>query len=105
MRDSARAVIIRDRKVLTMFRRKIKDGAVNEYYVIPGGGIEEGETEEETVVRELQEEMSVEVEIVDFLGKEETKNGNAYYYLCKIKDDAEPRLGGEELERMTEDNF
>ena len=44
-RVSSRAIIIDDNKLLTMFRRKIKsDGTVKEYYVIPGGGLEEGET-------------------------------------------------------------
>jgi len=44
MRASSRAVVIEDGKLLTMFRRKIKDNNVKEYYVIPGGGIDEGET-------------------------------------------------------------
>ena len=34
MRISSRAVIIEDGKVLTMFRRKIKEGKTKEYYVI-----------------------------------------------------------------------
>ena len=44
-RISSRAIIIEDGKLLTMFRRKTKkDGSVKEYYVIPGGGLEENET-------------------------------------------------------------
>ena len=39
-RESSRAVIIDNNKVLTMFRRKIDEvGNKNEYYAIPGGGI------------------------------------------------------------------
>ena len=57
-RRSSRAVIIEDNKLLYIFRRKIDDlGNISEYYVIPGGGIEDNETKEETVVRELKEEL------------------------------------------------
>ena len=44
-RESARAIIVEGEKLLTIFRRKIdEEGNLKEYYVIPGGGIEEGET-------------------------------------------------------------
>lgn len=44
-RVSSRGIIIEDNYVYVMFRRKINDdGTIKEYYVIPGGGIEEGET-------------------------------------------------------------
>lgn len=42
MRTSARAVIVENGKLLTMFRHKEKEGKVKEYYVIPGGGRDEG---------------------------------------------------------------
>ncbi len=105
MRKSARAVIIQGEKVLTMFRRKVIDGKTIEYYVIPGGGIEENEESQETVKRELKEEMNIDIEVLSFLGKIANKDGEAFYYHCKMKDDQVPVLGGEELERMTEENF
>lgn len=40
-----------------MFRKKLITKTKKiEYYVISGGGIENGETKEETVIRELNEE-------------------------------------------------
>ena len=69
MRIGARAVIIENGKVLTMFRRRIKNGEVREYYVIPGGGQDAGETLEDTVKRELQEEMNVNIEVLTYLGQ------------------------------------
>lgn len=104
-RVSSRAIIIEDNKLLTMFRRKIKnDGSVKEYYVIPGGGLEEGETLEENVIRELKEEFNVDIEIIKFLGTEEYDDTIANYFLCKIVNGT-PKLGGEELERMTSQNY
>lgn len=104
-RVSSRAIIIEDGKLLTMFRRRIKkDGSVKEYYVIPGGGLEEGETLEENVIRELKEEFNVDIEIVKFLSTEEYDDTIANYFLCKIVNGT-PKLGGEELERMTPENY
>lgn len=104
-RVSSRAIIIEDGKLLTMFRRKIKkDGSVKEYYVIPGGGLEEGETLEENVIRELKEEFNVDIEIVKFLSTEEYDDTIANYFLCKIVNGT-PKLGGEELDRITPENY
>ena len=104
MRISARAVIIQEGKVLTMFRRKVKDGVANEYYVIPGGGQDEGETLEETVVRELKEEMNVDIKILGYLGKEVWNESTSNYFHCEIVNGT-PHLGGEELDRMSQDNY
>ena len=104
-RVSSRAIIIEDNKLLTMFRRKVKkDGSVKEYYVIPGGGLEENETLEENVIRELKEEFNVDIEVVKFLGTEEYDETIANYFLCKIVSGT-PKLSGEELERMTHENY
>lgn len=104
-RVSSRAIIIEDGKLLAMFRRKIKkDGSVKEYYVIPGGGLEESETLEENVIRELKEEFNVDIEIVKFLSTEEYDDTIANYFLCKIVNGT-PKLGGEELDRITPENY
>ena len=50
-RTACRAVMIRDGKILVTYETK-NDGQ----YMIPGGGIEECETEQECVVREVIEE-------------------------------------------------
>lgn len=47
------AVIIKNRKLLLLHRRK--DGEV--YYVLPRGGIEKNKSSEETVIREIKEEL------------------------------------------------
>lgn len=104
MRTSARAIIIQNGELLTMFRHREKDGKVKEYYVIPGGGREEGEKLEDTVKRELQEEMNVEIKVLGYLGKREDDETCAHYFHCQIINGT-PILGGEELDRMNKANF
>jgi len=74
-------VIIKDNKVLLMYRvNKNK-----KYYCFPGGQPEEGETPEQTAVREVKEETTLDVTLGKLLCKiEETdsKGGTGYYYLC-----------------------
>lgn len=104
-RVSSRGIIIEDGSVYAMFRRRIKDdGTVKEYYVIPGGGIEENETLEENVIREMKEEFSVDVKIDGYLGKDEGEDSIAHFFACSIVNGI-PCLGGEELERCTESNY
>jgi len=104
MRVSSRAIIIRDGKLLTMFRHKEKNNMIHEYYVIPGGGLEYGETLEENVVRELNEEMGVDIKILGYLGCSIDENNEQHYFHCEIVN-GEPKLGGEELDRMSNENY
>ena len=105
-RVSSRAVIIENNKVLTLFRRKISDGKTKEYYVIPGGGVEAGESLEETVKRELFEELSLNVEVKKFLGKKlsEDKSSESNYFECKIISGS-PKLSGPELLKNCKENY
>ena len=103
-RISSRGIIIQDDKLITIFRRKVKDNTVKEYYVIPGGGLEEGETLEDNLKRELKEELCIDIEINGFVGKRETDTTIEYYFDCKIINGV-PTLGGEEKERMNQNNY
>ena len=103
MRIRSSAIIIEDNYIYLFFRRKIlEDNSIKEYYAIPGGGIELGETKEEAVIRELKEEFTVDIEIINYLGC--NKDGNEHFFHCKIINGT-PKLGGEELERMNEKNY
>lgn len=57
----AAAVIIHNNKLLT-HKSTLKD-----HYCLPGGRVEIGEKSEETVKRELQEELGKKVEVLDYL--------------------------------------
>lgn len=106
MNERAGAVIVKDNHIL-LFRR-VKEGW-GEYWVFPGGGVEEGETPEQAIVREAQEELSLHVteykllfEIFnDFTMNEKYPPRQEYYYLV-TGFTGEVKLGGEEAERMSE---
>ena len=94
-RVSSRGIIIEDDNVYAMFRRRIKDdGIIKEYYVIPGGGINENETLEENVIREMKEDFSVDVKIKGYLGKDESDETIAHFFSCSIINGT-PKLGWE----------
>ena len=59
----AGAIIVHDNKLLTH-----KDTRKNNHYCIPGGRIELGENSEETIKREIREEMQKEIEIKKYSG-------------------------------------
>ncbi len=56
MKPRACALILNECQKILLIHR-IKDG--REYWVFPGGGIESGETAEQAVVREVEEETSL----------------------------------------------
>ena len=103
-RISGRAIIIDKDEVILIYRRKLKDGVLKEYYAVPGGGQEENETIEECVVREIKEELSLDVEIIKYLDKVEDEKNIGYVYQVKIIG-GELKLGGEELEQNNPNNY
>ncbi len=56
-RKSARAIVIQDDKLLVMFRNKFG----NKYVTLIGGKVDIGESPDQTVLREVKEEASIEV--------------------------------------------
>lgn len=70
-----------------MHRKNVKNKPMSEYYVFPGGGLEEGETLEEGTVREIKEEFGIDVEVLQKLYEEESLEfaQKSYYFLCKYK--------------------
>ncbi len=64
IRNGARAVIVRDAKILLL--RKVSP-VYGERYVLPGGSQEEGETLEQALRRECEEEIGASIGIVDLM--------------------------------------
>lgn len=63
------------------------------FWTLPGGGLEAGETFEEAVVREVKEEVNLNVAVVDFLFSGHYSGGEERCYLVRILDDLLPKLG------------
>lgn len=65
----AQAVIIRQGRILMARHFDVYIG--EEYWCLPGGGIEAGETGEQAVIRELKEETGYDIRVVADLGGEQ----------------------------------
>ena len=66
IRKAVRCYLIKDEKVVvTKYKEKNKKFG---YYDIPGGKIEEGETSEQTAIREMKEETGLKVEKLKYKG-------------------------------------
>jgi ADP-ribose pyrophosphatase YjhB (NUDIX family) len=104
MEKTSRVVIIDDGKLIAFFRRKIKDGKEITYYAIPGGHVEGNESSEETAIREIKEELNLDIEILGYLGKLVVGNKQDDYYHAKIVG-GKLQFGGEELDRNSEENY
>ena len=79
-RISCRAIIIENDTMVSMYR-ELKDRI---FYTFPGGGLEENETEEECVKREVLEEFGLNVEPVKKVYTYESERSIEHFYLCNV---------------------
>ena len=85
-RTRVAGIIFIDGKIALMHRKDVlKRPEMPEYYTLPGGGLEEGETLEEGTKREIKEEFGIDVELVKKLYEitSEKFNQKEIFYLCK----------------------
>lgn len=63
----------------------IKRKDIQDYYTFPGGGLEDNETLEEGVIREIKEEFGITVRVIKKLYemKSEKFNQKEYFFLCE----------------------
>jgi 8-oxo-dGTP diphosphatase len=98
-RKRAAAVIIRDGLLLMVRERGTgpagrHDG--QEYWTLPGGGIQPGETPERAVMREVAEETGLQPLTADFLYEVPHPAGWTACYRVRVAA-GEPRLGSDDL--------
>ena len=89
MHTSVRGIVNYNDKIVLIHRIKTKDdGTVRDYYVTPGGKIEEDESHEEALRREIKEELGIEIEIKDLCLELDDRDYNdsfQYFYNCNYK--------------------
>ena len=99
MRTRSVAVVIEREELLVIARRK--NG--REYYVLPGGGVKDGETAREACVRELQEETGLHGVVTATLNAPLPPSESAIYFRVTTPHQA-PSLGRPEATRSGEFN-
>lgn len=99
-RKSARAVLLNDKGEVS-----IQHVTKWNYYKLPGGGVEIGETEKEALFREIMEEVGCDIIIEKELGVIiEWRNAHefmamSYGYLCRVKGEiGEPSYEQDEID-------
>jgi 8-oxo-dGTP diphosphatase len=99
VRVRAVAVVIERDELLVIRRRK----GGREYTVLPGGGVETGESPEEACLRELYEETGLRGVVWEALRVEPDETGPTFYFRVTV-DCRAVNLGGPELSRVSPDN-
>lgn len=87
LKNTARGIVVHDGKILLMERWRAR----LHYFSIPGGGIEPGETPEQTVEREIMEETSVAVRVKQQVMEMHDGDQTHKIYLCQYLD-GQPHL-------------
>ena len=68
------AILQKEDKIL--IARKKQGKPLAGYFEFPGGKIEEGETPEESLIRELMEEMNIKIAVKEYIGESIYDYGN-----------------------------
>lgn len=103
MNNRAAGIVIHENKVLTFWR--YRNG--REYYVLPGGTMEEGEKPEDTLKREMLEEMNLHVTVgpkfFEFFNTHTSPRIDNYFLITEFS--GEIKLGKPELFQQTRENI
>jgi ADP-ribose pyrophosphatase YjhB (NUDIX family) len=76
----SRVIIIRSSHIALIKRQR----AGHTYYVIPGGGMEMGETPEQTAIRESHEELGLNIAIERLLAKVVFHGREQFYFYARV---------------------
>lgn len=87
--------------------KRIKGNGENkeEYYTIPGGGQEEGETIEQATIREIQEELGIEIELTNKCYELEKQGRKQYFFIAEYKLGKIGSGKGEEMTNIDYENY
>lgn len=84
MRQAARAIVIKDGKILVMHRNKYG----SQYFTLVGGRTNGNETPEQALVREIKEETGLRVTAgrLVYIEEHAAPYNEQYIYLCEVAD-------------------
>lgn len=87
MRRAARAIIIEDGKILVMHRNKHG----SQYFTLPGGRADDGESAQETLAREIREETGLRVRNSRLVFYEDhpAPYNEQFVFLCEVEEHGE----------------
>ena len=89
-RNRSVAIVVRDNKILMERVRYLE----REFYTVPGGGIEAGESPEEAAIRELKEECGLDGTIIRSLNiVNKGQGGQEFAFEVNVSEDQEAILG------------
>ena len=103
----ATRLIIEDNNTLVFIKRRKKiNGGIKEFYVLPGGMLDDGEDFEMAGVREALEELSVKIQIEDFFTEDyvEELDKLERYYFAKVISGKIKNGTGEEFQNQSIDS-
>ena len=86
MRPGVKALIVHEKKVLIIHECVIKEGNPVEITDFPGGGIEFGENLKEALVREVKEEVGLDIKVGKVVG--------VWDFVLGLREHADPEKGG-----------
>jgi len=90
------AIILNDKKELLVVQKHYKDRTD---YIIPGGKQEKGENDQQTLLRELQEELAINVAAYEYFGEFEEvaifENIPIVMSVYRVKIEGEPQARSE----------
>lgn len=100
MRTRAGIILIENDKVALIERHR----AGRDYYVFPGGGVDEGETPEQAAAREAKEELGVDVVVGQKVAEVHFDLSTQIYFLAERVGGEFGTGGGEEFTDSDPDN-
>ena len=99
----ARVILYNKENKAVLLIHRFKNG--RNYWVIPGGGAEKNETPIDTAIREINEELSIQLKPADLTHLLEYKSQeNEHFFFAEMPFIAAPAISGEEKERSSKSN-
>lgn len=102
-RHAAGVLFVSPEGRVLLLKRSGSEDNYGGYWALPGGGMEAGETPEDTARRESAEEIGVEPERLRQIDRRRTPRGLTFHTFAAPSEEFEPRLNGEHTDHAWAD--